>query len=109
MRLHDPWGWNDWSGRDNEPVGPNEEHLIRWGLTVALSLFFASLYPADLVLVMLGAFLLLGAVGAAVAAGVRGEEVFAPHLTRWDEAAASAALGLAALIAAPVLQAPACA
>jgi len=107
MRTPDGWNWNDLSGPDNRgPVDPNQEHLIRWGLTVAFSLFFASLYPLPVVPVMLGTFLLMGALGSCMAAGLRREPVFAPHLTTWDEAAASAALGLLVLIGSSLLPSP---
>lgn len=97
MRMPDPWDWNGWiDPEDRRPIGPNAEHLVRWGVTAALCLFLASLYPPEAVAVMLGSFLLLAALGAATAASLRGEPLFAPHFTRWDEAAASAALGLLA-------------
>ena len=100
MRTPDRWDWNDWSGpEDREPLGPNEEHLIRWGLTIALCLFLASHHPLAAVPIMLGLYLLMAAMGAALAASLNEEPVFAPHLTRWDEAAASAALGLLAWMA----------
>ncbi|AWK86010.1 hypothetical protein [Azospirillum thermophilum] len=97
MRMPDPWNWIRWiDPEDRRPISPDAEHLVRWGVTVALCLFLASLYPPEAVPVMLGGFLLLAALAAAVAAGLRGEPLFAPHFTRWDEAAASAALGLLA-------------
>ncbi|HYG85674.1 MAG TPA: hypothetical protein VD978_05410 [Azospirillum sp.] len=106
MRMPDRWDWNDWiDPEDRKPVGPNEEHLIRWGLTVVFSLFLASLCPIGTVPVMLGGLLLMAANVAAVAAALREDPVDASHLTLWDEAAASAALGLLALIASPLLRA----
>ncbi|MBP2294350.1 hypothetical protein [Azospirillum rugosum] len=99
MWMPDPWDWRGWKGpEDDKPLSRNEEHLIRWGLTVAFCLFVASLYPAEL-MPMLGVLLLMGAIAAATAAELREEPVFAAHFTLWDEAAASAALGLLALLA----------
>jgi len=104
MRTPDRWDWNDWiDPHDQEPVDPNQEHLIRWGLTVALCLFFASHYPMEMMAIRLAGFLLLGALMAAVGAALRKEPILAPHFTRWDEAAASAALGLLMLIVFPML------
>jgi hypothetical protein len=40
---------------------------------------------------------------ATLGAALRKEPVLAPHFTRWDEAAASAALGLLMLIVLPML------
>ena len=98
MRMPDWWDWENWSEPDEAaaPVGPNQEHLVRWGLTVAACLFLASLCPAGTVPTMLGAFLIMGAWTAAIAAALREEPVDAPHLTLWDEAATLAALGLLA-------------
>ena len=104
MRMFDPWDWHGWDeGEGGEPLGPNAEHLVRWGLTVAVCLFVASLYPVELVPGLLGVLLLMGAIAAATAAELRDEPVFAPHFTLWDEAAASAALGLLAWLV-PSLQ-----
>ncbi|MBP2297052.1 hypothetical protein [Azospirillum rugosum] len=95
--MPDPWDRNGWIDPEGQrPVGPNTEHLLRWGVTVALCLFLASLHPPEAVPVMLGGFLLLASLAAAAAAGLRGEPLIAPHFTRWDEAVASAALGLLA-------------
>jgi hypothetical protein len=105
MRTPDRWNWNDWlDPNDQEPVDPNQEHLIRWGLMVAFCLFFASHYPVEVMPIKLAGFLLLGALMAAIGAALREEAILAPHLTRWDEAAASAALGLLVLIASPMLR-----
>jgi hypothetical protein len=104
MRTPDRWDWNDWiDPNDQEPVDPNQEHLIRWVLTVALCLFFASHYPVEVMPIKLAGFLLLGALMATLGAALRKEAVLAPHFTRWDEAAASAALGLLMLIVFPML------
>ena len=69
MRTPDWWGWNDWPDPEHhQPVEPNQEHLIRRGLTVSACLFFASLYPTAVVPAILGGFLILAAVGAAARA-----------------------------------------
>ncbi|HYH37004.1 MAG TPA: hypothetical protein VD860_02190 [Azospirillum sp.] len=106
MRTPDWWDWNSWIDPDDrKPVGRNEEHLIRWGLTAAVCLFLASFQPPDRVCLALGTYLLLAAMTAAMVAGRRGELPWGPHITRWDEAAASAALGLLAWIVSAVFPA----
>lgn len=70
---------------------------------MALCLFFASSYPMEVMPIKLAGFLLLSALIAAIGAGLREEPILASHFTRWDEAAASAALGLLVLIASPLL------
>jgi hypothetical protein len=105
MRTPDRWDWNDWiDPNDQEPVDPNKEHLIRWTLMVVVCLFLASHFPVEVMAIKLSGFLLMGAVMAAIAAGLRQEPVFAPHFTWWDEAAASATLGLLVHAALPLFQ-----
>lgn len=102
MAYGDPWNWRNWSDpRGDEPIDPNQEHAIRCALAAAFSLFCASLYPADAVAPMLAFFLLVSAAGAALGAWLRGEPVWSPRLTGWDEAAALAALGFLVAIVFP--------
>jgi len=105
MRTPDRWDWNDWiDPNDQEPVDPNREHLIRWTLMVVVCLFLASHFPVEVMAIKLSGFLLMGAIMAAIAAGLRQEPLLAPHFTWWDEAAASATLGLLVHVALPLFQ-----
>src|SRR3954454_11167783 len=105
MRTPDRWDWNDWiDPNDQEPVDPNREHLIRWTLMVVVCLFLASHFPVEVMAIKLSGFLLMGAIMAAIAAGLHQEPLLAPHFTWWDEAAASATLGLLVHVALPLFQ-----
>jgi len=74
----------------------NQDCLWRLGLMVALTLLFASTAPAGLVLASFSTLSFLGAVGLTGLALALGESPWAPHLTRWDEAAALMVLSMAA-------------
>jgi hypothetical protein len=77
-------------GRGPDLVAINHQCLIRFGLAFAVSLVAASTAPPGLALASLNALLFLCSAVAAAVAGVLGDQPFAPHLTRWDEAAALA-------------------
>ena len=78
-----------------EPRVINQIALMRIAMAFALSLLMASTAPAGLVLPFFNSMLFFWAVGAAFVAAAVGDRLFAPSLTRWDEAAAC---GLGALI-----------
>jgi len=56
-----------------------------------IALLMASTAPPGLTLALLDTLLFLCALIAGVAAAVMGDQPFAPHFTRWDEALALAA------------------
>lgn len=95
----DPNGFHrrGWGG-DEDEVGPNERHLIRFGLIAAFCLFFASFAAPPLVPLLLADLLYLSAIGTAVLAAVLGERIREQTLTHWDESlallAASYGVGL---------------
>lgn len=66
----------------------NRDAMIRFGLCAALAFLFASSAPSGLMPAVLGALLTIGAMATATLATLLGEDPFADHLTRWDEAAA---------------------
>ncbi len=87
-------------GHTNEPFQGmdadqhNTASFLRFGALFALAFFFASTAPNDLVVASLSSLLFLGALGTVLVAVVTGQVVRAPHLTRWDEAAALMALSV---------------
>jgi len=68
----------------------NRVALLRIAMAFALSFLMASTAPAGLVLPFFNSMLFFWAVGASFVAMACGERLFAPALTRWDEAAACA-------------------
>ena len=66
----------------------NHVALMRIAMAFALSLLMASTAPAGLVLPFFNSMLFFWAVGASFVAAATGDRLFAPSLTRWDEAAA---------------------
>ncbi|MEI8394830.1 MAG: hypothetical protein WCF85_08855 [Rhodospirillaceae bacterium] len=79
-------------GQDFSAV--NDQSLIRVGLTFAVCMLMASTAPLGLVFAILNGLLAACAIMALAVAAVLRDRVFAPHLTRWDEAAALAAASL---------------
>lgn len=103
MDAFDPrnWRWpNGW--RDDQPVDPNTEHLIRWSLLVASCACIASFAPPEMMAAAFSALLHTASLASALTAYFKEERVDAPHLTNWDEAAASLAIGLLLDILFPV-------
>jgi len=74
--------------------GVNTASLLRVGLFVSLALLIASTMPAPLMVASLSSLLWVGSLVSALAAPFVREPVFAPHLTRWDEAAMLMAVSL---------------
>jgi hypothetical protein len=72
----------------------NQETLLRWVMVVAFCLCFASLGPPHLVPVAFAGLLFVAALASIGMALVRGDRPTAPHLTLWDEASFSLALGM---------------
>jgi hypothetical protein len=66
----------------------NAQGLFRISLLLALSLFFASGAPAGLFVASLAWLLFCAALVSSLAATLGGDNLFAAHLTRWDDAAA---------------------
>ncbi len=79
-----------------DPRQRNQESLVRVGLMTALAVFFAALMPPVQMAAMATSLLQIGAFVSIVMAARQGERLGAPHLTRWDEAAA---LMLASMLA----------
>jgi len=71
-----------------DPHRRNQESLTRFGVMTALAVFFALLTPPAQMAAMVSSLLHIGALVSVVMAAVRGERLWADHLTRWDEAAA---------------------
>lgn len=72
----------------------DRQSLVRFGLLVAVAFFVASTAPPGLVMAAFSGFLFFGALAAALVAGMVGERLLPPHLTRWDEALALLALSI---------------
>ncbi|MEI6559702.1 MAG: hypothetical protein WCO00_14965 [Rhodospirillaceae bacterium] len=68
----------------------NRIALMRIGAAFLLSFLMASTAPAGLMLPFFNSMLFFWAVVASFVAAASGERLFAPWLTRWDEAAACA-------------------
>ena len=66
----------------------NQISLMRIAMAFVLSLLMATTAPAGLVLPFFNSMLFFWAVGASFVAAATGDRLFAPMLTRWDEAAA---------------------
>ena len=75
-------------GPEPELSQANRVALLRTGMAFGLSLLVASTAPPGLVLPLFNCMLFFWAVGASFVAAASGEIIFAPALTRWDEAAA---------------------
>ncbi len=101
MAAFDPIDWFDgrsWlrppERRSRRPGDINREVVHRWLAAVAFCLCFAGLSPPAHLPLAFAGLLLVAALASAGVALVRGERPMSPHLTAWDEAALSLALGL---------------
>ena len=65
----------------------NAQSATRLVIILAICFALSALAPAGLVLATFSSLLFVGAMASMLAGTVRREPVFAPHLTRWDEAA----------------------
>lgn len=95
MHVYDPRDWQGGRGEGREPHDPNETAMLRVGLAVALSLFFASLLPLPMVPAALSQLLFIAGLGAVGVAILRSQPLLAEYFTSWDEAAAFLALSYA--------------
>ena len=83
-------GWFGWRNNDSRrPEDLNREAVQRWLTASAFCLCFAALGPPHLILHTFAGLQFVAALASVAAAVVRGEDPSAPHLTGWDEAAAS--------------------
>ena len=103
MAVFDPNDWRDrWSWLHSKtkpeehrrPEGINREVATRWLASTALCLCFAVLVPSAQLGLSFGLLLIAAALSSVCLAALRGEPFQAPHLTAWDEALASSAMGL---------------
>jgi len=69
-------------------IDPNTQSMTRFALLTGFSILLALMWPSELFAVMLAGFLFINAMTSAVAAMLKRDQVWSPHLTRWDEAAA---------------------
>jgi hypothetical protein len=107
MAVFDPNDWRDrWSwlhsktkpDQHRRPWEINQEVVTRWLASAALCLCFAVLAPAGHLGLTFGLLLVAAALSSACLAALRGEPFHAPHLTAWDEALASSAVGLVVVL-----------
>jgi hypothetical protein len=107
MSVFDPNDWRDrWSwlhsktklDQHRRPWEINQEVVTRWLASAALCLCFAVLAPAGHLGLTFGLLLVAAALSSACLAALRGEPFHAPHLTAWDEALASSAVGLVVVL-----------
>ena len=101
MAAFDPNDWFDgrsWfrppEPRSRRPEDINREVVHRWLAAVAICLCFAGLGPPAHLPLAFAGLLLVAALASAGVAVMRGERPMSPHLTGWNEAALSLALGL---------------
>jgi hypothetical protein len=98
MSTFDPRDWipSGWArDRERRPQELDREVVGRWLTALAFCLCFAALAPSGLFLTAFAGLLLVAGLASAGLALIRGDPVLARHLTAWDEAAWSLALGLA--------------
>jgi hypothetical protein len=91
MRAFDPDSRNH---HDERWEFVTSDHILRPLAVIAGCLFLASLVPPGLVALVLRDLLGAAALGLLVAALFRGQALFAPVFTLWDEAAVLCALSL---------------
>ena len=82
-----PWWPRSGAGGGDQPGDSNTNRLLTCGLIGAMCLAFASFAPLPVVPFLLAELLRMAALGSTVEALLRGEAVFSPHLTAWDQAA----------------------
>jgi len=92
----DWWGLPPWLDSDEcrrrSRSDRNREAVERWISLAMLCLCFAALSPAALMPIAFAVLMGVTAGGLAALAYWRGDSLFAPHLTAWDEAALSLTL-----------------
>ena len=66
----------------------NAQSATRLAIIMAICFALSAMAPPGLVLATFSSLLFVGAMVSMLAGTLRREPLFAPHLTRWDEAAA---------------------
>jgi hypothetical protein len=88
-------GWFDWRNNDSrKPEDLNRAAVQRWLAASAFCLCFAALGPPHLLLHAFAGLQFLAALASAAVAVLRRDDPSVPHLTAWDEAAASLFAGI---------------
>ncbi|MFC4174906.1 hypothetical protein ACFOYU_23095 [Microvirga sp. GCM10011540] len=100
MTTFNPQDWSpfhDWFNPDEDRRDPdrrNREVLLRWCMSVAFCLCFASLAPPSLIPFTFAGLMFLAGMTSLAYACLCGDQPLALHLTAWDEAALSFVLSL---------------
>lgn len=87
-------GFGDLDKGGRSPRTASREAVQRWAAVLAFCLCFAGLAPPGLFASALAALLMLAGIASLGVAALQQQSPTAPHLTSWDEAAWSLALGL---------------
>ena len=74
----------------------NQRIIMMTGISLAIALLFASLYPKPIVLAVFSSLLLLAAIASALTAVLLVQRPFVEHLNLWDKALLLTFFGLAA-------------
>ena len=81
---------------EQERQARNNAALLRFAVLLGAALIIAAATPPALFAATFSGFLFIFSVGSAIAAGLTREPLFAPVLTRWDQAAALMAFSILA-------------
>ena len=81
---------------EQERQARNTTALVRFALLFGVALVIASSAPPAFFAATFSSFLFVFSVGSAIAAGLARDALFAPTLTRWDQAAALMAISILA-------------
>ena len=78
------------------PSVANQRIIMMTGMSLAIALLFASLYPKPIVLAVFSSLLLLAAIASALTAVLLVQRPFVEHLNLWDKALLLTFFGMAA-------------